>query len=217
MCWHGDKLYELDSLKSHAVFLLQVCGLQLLWSGGCLTLAALLWCSRLNTLPGFNFPFDFLISFIPSFWSSDKRCRDYTLSNNAWDYVSFLTFAVQGCIQKFILFSFSDYSEEWKKRAAFFRREYESLWPLSPAHRTSAHPDPGCRWSGSSGQWGTPAPPSAGPPPPAPPRSTRFLWATRELRWITFKRPQLQIWSMILVSFTKQNKTKKHPQGADLV
>lgn len=129
--------------------------------------------------------------------------------------VSFLTFAVQGCFQKFILFSFSDCSERWQKRAAFFRREYESLWPLSPAHHTSAHPDPGCRWSGSSAQWGTPAPPSAGAPPLAPPRSTRFLWATRKLRWITFKRPQLQIWWMILVSFTKQN--KKTPQGADLV
>lgn len=87
--------------------------------------------------------------------------------------------------------------------------------PLSPAHHTSAHPDPGCRWSGSSAQWGTPAPPSAGAPPLAPPRSTRFLWATRKLRWITFKRPQLQIWSMILVSFTKHY--KKTPKGADLV
>lgn len=58
--------------------LLRVSGLQVLLSGGCLTLSAALWFSSLKTLLGFSFPFDFLSSLSPSFWRSEKSAEIYT-------------------------------------------------------------------------------------------------------------------------------------------
>lgn len=87
--------------------------LQLLSTGGSLVPVAALCCSSLNTLLGFNFPFDFLSP-------AEMRWSSRSLQSDLKKRASFLTFPVQRCFQEFVLFSLSDHREQPKKKKSLF-------------------------------------------------------------------------------------------------